>query len=54
MEILHYSFMVRALLAGVAVGTVAPLIGTFLVAKRYSLIADSYCWVWIPSRVHWR
>jgi zinc transport system permease protein len=41
MEILHYSFMVRALLAGVAVGTVAPLIGTFLVAKRYSLIADS-------------
>lgn len=41
LDILHYSFMVRALLAGVAIGVVAPLIGTFLVAKRYSLIADS-------------
>lgn len=41
LDILQYSFMVRALLAGVAIGIVAPLIGTFLVAKRYSLIADS-------------
>ena len=41
LHILHYSFMVRALLAGVAIGVVAPLIGTFLVAKRYALIADS-------------
>ena len=41
LDILNYSFMVRALLAGVAIGIVAPLIGTFLVAKRYSLIADS-------------
>lgn len=41
LDILHYSFMIRALLAGVAIGVVAPLIGTFLVAKRYALIADS-------------
>jgi zinc transport system permease protein len=41
MDIFHYSFMIRALLAGLAIGVVAPLIGTFLVAKRYSLIADS-------------
>jgi zinc transport system permease protein len=40
-EIFTYDFMVRALVAGLAVGLVAPLIGTFLVAKRYSLIADS-------------
>jgi zinc transport system permease protein len=41
LEIFEYDFMVRALLAGVAIGVVAPLIGTFLVAKRYSLVADS-------------
>ena len=41
LEIFHYSFMLRALVAGAAIGIVAPLIGTFLVAKRYSLIADS-------------
>jgi zinc transport system permease protein len=41
LDIFHYSFMVRAFLAGIAIGVVAPLIGTFLVAKRYSLIADS-------------
>jgi len=41
MDIFHYSFMVRALAAGLAIGVVAPMIGTFLVAKRYSLIADS-------------
>jgi zinc transport system permease protein len=40
-EIFQYSFMVRALLAGSIVGIIAPLIGVFLVAKRYSLMADS-------------
>lgn len=40
-EIFQYSFMIRALLAGIAVGIIAPLIGTFVVAKRYALIADS-------------
>ena len=34
------SYMQLALLAGLAVGTSAPLIGTFLVQKRLSLIGD--------------
>jgi zinc transport system permease protein len=41
LEIFSYSFMVRAFAAGITIGLVAPLIGSFLVAKRYSLIADS-------------
>jgi zinc transport system permease protein len=41
LDMFHYDFMVRALLAGLAIGVVAPLIGTFVVAKRYALIADS-------------
>jgi zinc transport system permease protein len=41
LSILSYSFMQRAFLAGILIGIAAPLIGTFLVAKRYSLIADS-------------
>lgn len=40
-EILEYSFMVRALLAGLIVALVLPVLGSFLVARRYSLIADS-------------
>lgn len=40
-EIFNYSFMVRAFLAGSIIGIVAPLIGTFLVAKKFSLIADT-------------
>jgi len=41
LEIFQYSFMLRAFAAGSIIGIVAPLIGTFLVARRYSLIADS-------------
>lgn len=41
LEIFAYSFMIRAFIAGAIIGTLAPLIGTFLVARRYSLIADS-------------
>ena len=41
LEIFSYSFMIRAFLAGIAIGLVAPLIGCFLVAKRYSIIGDS-------------
>jgi len=41
MEILSFDFMIRAFVAGLAIAVVAPLIGTFLVAKRYALIADS-------------
>jgi zinc transport system permease protein len=40
-EMLEYSFMVRALLAGLVVALVLPVLGSFLVARRYSLIADS-------------
>ncbi len=41
LEIFEYSFMVRAFIAGSIIGILAPLIGAFLVARRYSLIADS-------------
>jgi zinc transport system permease protein len=41
LDIFHYDFMVRAFAAGLIIAVVAPLIGTFLVAKRYALIADS-------------
>lgn len=40
-EILQYSFMVRALLAGLIVAVTVPVLGSFLVARRYSLISDS-------------
>ena len=41
LEIFEYSFMIRAFIAGSIIGILAPLIGAFLVARRYSLIADS-------------
>lgn len=41
LEIFQYSFMVRAFIAGVIISITAPLIGTFLVAKRYALFADT-------------
>lgn len=37
---LDYDFMRRALLAAVMVGTVAPLVGVFVVQRRLSLIGD--------------
>jgi zinc transport system permease protein len=40
-EILEYSFMVRALLAGLVIAVVVPVLGSFLVSRRYSLVADS-------------
>lgn len=40
-EILEYSFMVRAFAAGLLIAAVVPILGSFLVARRYSLIADS-------------
>jgi len=33
--------MVRALIAGVIIGTIAPVIGVFLVVKRFSRLADT-------------
>jgi zinc transport system permease protein len=40
-EIFQYSFMIRALIAGTIAAILLPILGTFLVAKRYALIADS-------------
>lgn len=40
MEILKYTFMQYALINGVLIGILCPLIGTFLVLKNLSLIAD--------------
>lgn len=41
LDIFQYGFAVRGLEAGLVVGFVAPLIGIFLVLRRYSLIADT-------------
>lgn len=41
LEIFQYGFMLRAFSAGAVIGIIAPLIGNFLVARRYALIADS-------------
>lgn len=41
LEIFQYSFMVRAFIAGTVIGVIAPLIGSFLVTRRYALMADS-------------
>lgn len=40
-EILQYGFMQRALLAGIIIGILCPLIGIFIVLRRMSLIGDS-------------
>lgn len=37
----QYGFMVRGLEAGIIIAIIAPLIGLFLVLRRYSLIADT-------------
>ncbi|MEK9201204.1 MAG: metal ABC transporter permease [Patescibacteria group bacterium] len=41
LELLQYDFVVRGLIAGVIVAMIAPIIGIFLVLRRYSLIADT-------------
>lgn len=40
-NLLQYDFVLRGLLAGVIIAAIAPLIGIFLVLRRYSLIADT-------------
>ena len=41
LDIFHYSFMVRAFIAGMIIAVIAPFIGVFLVSRKYALIADS-------------
>lgn len=41
LELFQYGFIVRGLEAGIVVALIAPLIGIFLVLRRYSLIADT-------------
>ncbi len=41
LEIFQYGFALRGLEAGIIIGLIAPLIGIFLVLRRYSLIADT-------------
>jgi zinc transport system permease protein len=41
LDIFQYGFIVRGLIAGIIVSLIAPLIGIFLVLRRYSLIADT-------------
>ncbi|MCU1357644.1 MAG: ABC-type Mn2+/Zn2+ transport system, permease component [Acidimicrobiales bacterium] len=40
MEILHYEFMQRALIAALLIGLTAPSVGVYLVQRRLSLIGD--------------
>jgi zinc transport system permease protein len=40
-NLFQYGFIVRGLEAGIIVAIIAPLIGIFLVLRRYSLIADT-------------
>lgn len=41
LDILQYGFVARGVEAGIMVALIAPLIGIFLVLRRYSLIADT-------------
>jgi zinc transport system permease protein len=41
LEPFSYSFFTNGLLAGVVIAFIAPIIGIFLILKRYSLIADT-------------
>lgn len=41
MEIFQYDFMIRALLAGILIAVMCPLIGSFLIVRRLSLVADT-------------
>lgn len=40
-NLFQYSFIIRGLEAGLIVAVIAPLIGIFLVLRRYALIADT-------------
>ncbi|MBI5230074.1 MAG: metal ABC transporter permease [Candidatus Magasanikbacteria bacterium] len=40
-EFLQYAFFIRAAEAGLIIGIIAPLIGIFLVVRRFSLLSDT-------------
>lgn len=40
-EFFQYGFIVRGLLAGLLIAFIAPIVGIFLVLRRYSLISDT-------------
>lgn len=41
LDLFHYTFIIRGFEAGIIISLIAPLIGIFLVLRRYSLIADT-------------
>ncbi len=41
LNIFQYDFILRGLIAGIIIALTAPVVGTFLVLRRYSLIADT-------------
>ncbi|HVZ67246.1 MAG TPA: metal ABC transporter permease [Patescibacteria group bacterium] len=41
LDIFQYSFILRGFEAGIIIALIAPIIGIFLVLRRYSLIADT-------------
>ncbi len=41
LEILEYGFMQRALLSGIIISIICPMIGMFLVLRRMSMVGDS-------------
>lgn len=41
LDFFSYDFLVRALIAGLVIGLIAPLLGSFLTVRRYSLFADT-------------
>ncbi len=41
MDFFAYDFLTRALIAGIIIGVVAPVLGMFLTVRRYALIADT-------------
>jgi len=41
LEIFQYDFMIRAFVVGIVIGVIAPMIGLFLIVRRYSLFADT-------------
>ncbi|MDF2519564.1 MAG: hypothetical protein K0R84_192, partial [Clostridia bacterium] len=41
MEMLQYDFMQRAFIAGILISIISPIIGTFIVLRRLSMIGDT-------------